>query len=386
MRPDLDRQWVLVEQTFTGTVADDSVAGEIPGTTPPIPVTGAAVTVTNLTMPGDPCGPAAFTETPAEVDLPRSLGLYWGPPSCPAMRTGDTLELLVETDDGRVVRGRTEVVGSSEMTLRAAMRSIALPGPELLLNRDTDTLEAEISVVKGRALQLEVFRPDTAGVPEPVFWMVVDSTAMTLPGDLIDFFGDIVGDEDTTSGERTSESVFIAGRRQTVTLALIDERYFDFVRSRNLQVSGRGFINNLEGGMGVFGSIVALTNQVKVVGNLDDAREGGYRVTGSIDGVAVDVNLEVYVTAAGEDSTDVSAFVTGDWRYGAIDATFSGFFRGNTLAAAVYQPVPAAADSLSAFLITCTVGMSGPFPVDVYDRGFNRVGSLTADRVPIAGR
>ena len=102
--PMVERQWVLVEQTLTGSAfADDTLGSLIPGDTPPIPVTGATVTVTNLTLPTDPCGDVLLTENAAVSGNRRSLGLYWGPRDCPTMRAGDTLALRVVTADGSVV-------------------------------------------------------------------------------------------------------------------------------------------------------------------------------------------------------------------------------------------------------------------------------------------
>jgi hypothetical protein len=199
MRPDIDRQWILVEQTLTGASAtDDTLSSIFPGDTPPLPVTNALVSVTNISFSNDPCGVTSFTETPADPELNRSLGLYWGPADCPTMRPGDSLELRVETADGLVVTGRTEVVGAERVVLRVNGDSVAVPGPMLTLNRDTDTLEAEVEPMSGRSVQLEIARPDSMNMLDPMFLMFLDTTAITVPGNLVNFLDEIFGDDDST--------------------------------------------------------------------------------------------------------------------------------------------------------------------------------------------
>jgi len=374
MRPDLDRQWVLVEQTLTGTTAeDDSTSSVIPGDTPPLPVSGATVTVTNLTMSNDPCGVTQFSEDPG------SLGLYWGPAACPTMHDGDTLELLVETADGLVLTGRTEVVGAERMVIRVNGDSVEIPGPQLTLNRDVDTLEAEVEAISGRSIQVEVARADSMNVLDPKFLMFLDTTAITIPGNLVNFLDEIFGDDDSTSND-SPESIFTAGRYHTVTVALVDDYFFDYMRTANTQLSGRGFVNHLDGGMGVFGSVTAAANEVRVVSDLDDDREGGYRMVGTVQGVAVDVSLELYVDAAGADTTNMAAFVEGDWVLGALDTSVEGFFRGSNMALTVYQLDPTDPTNLSAIVLGGTNTSSGSFTLTAYNRQLTEVGTVAVTR------
>ena len=379
MRPDLFRQWVLVEQTLTGSAsADDSLEFVIPGDTPPVPVTGATVSVTNVNMPGDPCGEVTFTENPADAYLPRSMGLYWSPLGCPTMRPGDSLALRVVTADGSVVTGRTEVVGAERMVLRVNGDSVLVPGPALTFNRDADTLEAEVFPSAGRALQVEIAHPDSLDVLDPAFLMFVDSTAMTVPWDMLNFFEEFFEDDSTEND--SPSSVFIAGRHHTVTVALIDDHFFDFQRSANMQLSGRGFVNHLEGGMGVFGSIVTAVNDLRVINALDDDREGGYRLNGLVDGVAVDISLELYVAAAGEDTTSMAAFVQGDWLFGVLDTSADGFFRGDHMDLTVYQLDSMNPEEVSAVLLSGPTSTSGSFTLTAYDRQLSEIGSVAVTR------
>lgn len=383
MRPDLDRQWVLVEQTLTGTTAaDDSFPSVIPGDSPPLPVTGATVSIANLTMENDPCGIARFTEDPADPALRRSLGLYWGPLGCPAMRAGDTLELRVETADGQVVTGRTEVVGAERMMLRVDGDSVVVPGPTLVLNRDVDTLDAEVYPTFGRAVQVEIARFDSANVPVPEFLMFLDTTAITVPGNLVNFIAEIFGEDDSTSSE-SRRSIFTAGRYHAVTVALMDDRFFDYMRTGNMPLSGRGFVNHLEGGMGVFGCVVASANKLKVIGDLDDDREGSYRVFGTLlADVSVDISMELYVEAAGEDSTAMAAFVRGEWILGDIDTSVRGFFRGSDLTFTVHQAYDQDNNPywLSKLMLAGKAGDNESFTMNVYDGLGVEVGTLAVTR------
>jgi hypothetical protein len=381
MRPDIDRQWILVEQTLTGAAATyDTLQSIFPGDAPPVPVTAATVTVTNLTMPNDPCGTVSFTETPADVNLDRSLGLYWGPTDCPTMRPGDTLALSVETADGLLVSGRTEVVGADRMVLRVNGDSVEAPGPEITLNRDVDTLEAEVTAAFGRSLRMEVSRPDSANGLDPKFLIFLDSTAIKIPGNLVNFFDEIFDDDDDTTSTDSPESIFTAGRHHTVTIGLMDDHLFDYMRTANTQLSGRGFVNHIDGGMGVFGCVTVTANDVRVIGDIDDDREGEYGMVGTVQGVAVDLSLEMYVAAAGEDTTAFAAFIEGDWVLGDLEASADGFFEGGEMTLTIYQVDPVDTGSISAIRLRGSTGSGSPFTLEAYDRQLNQVGTVTVSK------
>jgi hypothetical protein len=144
----------------------------------------------------------------------------------------------------------------------------------------------------------------------------VDTTAVTLPGDLIDAFYYASGDD-----------VFNGGRSYVMTAALSDTNYYDFARSRSNQLTGRGFINHLVGGIGVFGSLVSQSTSVWVVSDIDDEREGHYRLQGEVQGVDIDVVLSIYLKRPLPD-TELSAFLNGDWiTYGIVGPDGAeGFF------------------------------------------------------------
>lgn len=344
MRPDLPtamlgRQFVVVERTFTGDTEpiEDPETGDtffqpdehftIPyGGVPALPLEDATVTIANLDYANDPCGATVlFTPDPETNRLPQRPGLYWGPRNCPTMRPGDRLALRVVTPAGDTVTGVTRIPGLQNAQFSVGGVTRDFDPMATTFNRDRDTLHFAVDAAAGRLVQLEVRRrTDLTDFGTKIF---VDTTAFSLPGDVINSF--VIGDED---------AVFRAGREYAVTIAVTDTNYFDFARSDNNRYTGRGFINRLEGGLGVFGSMVARTTVLRAVGDVDDEREGVYRLQGGIprgpDTLDVDLTWELYLNRT-TDTTEFSAFVEGDWLYGPIDTNADGRFDGSRFTAAV---------------------------------------------------
>jgi hypothetical protein len=85
------------------------------------------------------------------------------------------------------------------------------------------------------------------------FVAVTDSLGLAIPGNVVDpFEGD------------SGSPVFQPGRSYVLTVALTDSNYYDFIRSRSDPLTGRGFINRLAGGIGVFGSVDQASFLVRV--------------------------------------------------------------------------------------------------------------------------
>ncbi len=346
MRPDLPeqfegRQFVVVERSFTGEIgpAIDPETGDarfheadsitIPyGGYPSTPLEDAQVWVRNLDLPGDSCGTnVQFVSDPTSTTVSEKPGLYWSPEGCPTMRAGDVLQLQVESPDGEVVTGTTRIPGMSSAILRVAGNSIPFDtGTVTTFNRDRDTVRVEVNGEAARMLQVEVRRNgDLTDFGTKIY---ADTTAVGIPGDVINSF--VIGDED---------DVFRAGREYAFTVALTDSNYFDFARSENNQFTGRGFINRLSGGIGIFGSLVASTTFLRAEGNMEDAREGVYRLQGVFqDDVEVDLLWELYL-ARQADSTEFSAFVEGSWLWGDVDTSADGIFSGNEFLAWITDTV-----------------------------------------------
>ena len=300
MRPDHQRQFVLIERSWRG---DDDPADldnfELPPNSPQLPLSGATVIVSNVDFPGDPCGSAvAFSE--------NAPGLYQSPANCPTMRPGDHLELEILEPNGSTIRGTTEVVGLDSAAVTSATGSMPFGSPDtLIFNRDTDTLFVALQKSHGRLVELQVTRVDYYGNLSTSAFdrssILADTSEFRVPGTILDLLGRGEGDE-----------AFRAGRRYVMTAGITDGNYFDFVRSQNNTFTGRGFINHLEGAIGVFGSLMSLAIHVDVVGDADDPREGTYRLTGTVQGVDVDATLSIYQRHQA-DSVEVSGFLREAW-------------------------------------------------------------------------
>jgi hypothetical protein len=176
----------------------------------------------------------------------------------------------------------------------------------MLFDRDQDTLRVWLEALAGRLLQLEIRRTGVLAITgverlEPSAKIFADTTALSVPGDALDLFGG-----------GTGYDLFQAGRHYMLTAALSDTSYYDFARSANNEFTGRGFINRLSGGTGVFGSLVATSTPLMTIGVMDDEREGVYRLQGQVQGIDVDAELTVYLARSLEDA-ELSGFLTGDW-------------------------------------------------------------------------
>lgn len=251
--PGTMEQEVLVERSLSGAIdirknqrfdASDPI-----NTGGGIPISGAQVTITG------PDGTVTGFEAPVIGRPPTySSGRYllmFGAGSMyasPPLRRGVPYQLRVRTPDGAVVTGTTVIPDIAPVT----------PGTRLdPFNRDRDSLRLAWREVAGaRAYLVRVESPFGA------FLLFSDSTNVTLKGDLRNYFA--------TSLER----VFIPGFRQRVSVAAVDSNFFDYYRSRNDPFTGSGIINNLQGGIGVFGAAVNIATRTQDV--VQDVREPAF--------------------------------------------------------------------------------------------------------------
>jgi hypothetical protein len=108
-------------------------------------------------------------------------------------------------------------------------------------------------------------------------------------------------------------------------VAVTDTNYFDFVRSFSDPLTGRGFINHLDGGVGVFGSVLTSNHDIGVIDEQRDPREGQYNISGTFNGISVDMMLDVYLAPFSEFGF-FSAFVGGTWVDGAVATSADGSY------------------------------------------------------------
>lgn len=264
--PDAVAQYVLVEWSVTGTAAipnQDSLRGP---PRPPLPISGADVIVTR--DDGDSI---------RLLEIPDTLGVYkisWGD-MVGFLQPGREYRLRVRVPDGREVRGRARMPAAPVVT--------GLLPEGAAFNRDRDTLRIAWSGAQGSKGVFTQVRPRdvTRWVRMVLF---TDSTHFVIPG-LLAF---------PLPSDSLPASVWIAGTRETFTVAAMDTNFFDFFRTGNDPFTGSGFLNRLQGGMGVFGAMAPVSRTYSVVADLDHPWEGRYELySGS--GAGPDT-LTLYVT------------------------------------------------------------------------------------------
>jgi len=240
-RPD---QFVVVERSLVGAPVAGSSEQRIPPGEPRDPITGATVILTHE-------GPSACAGRADTLRPPSpTSGVYRTAQVC-ALEPGDRVSLRVVTPEGDVVTGSTVIPGARMVSVRLATES-AQEGQIIDLDRLRDTIRIAVDPILARALQVEVrwrSEPDSL-----VFYVPTDTLGIAIPADLYNPFA---GD--------SGQAVFEVGREYALGVAVTDTNYYDFVRSRSDPFTGRGFLNHLEGGVGVFGSVATYTYYLRVV-------------------------------------------------------------------------------------------------------------------------
>jgi Domain of unknown function (DUF4249) len=246
------QQIVVVERSQSGS-AYGSTTQDVPPGEPRLPIGGATVILTHE-------GPSPCT---SPVDTLRAAnarsGVYMtdsaavGTPFC-SLEAGDRVGLRVETPDGTVVTGATLIPGARQVSVRLSTDSAMAVGDSLDVDRQRDTIRVAVDGILARAIQVEVRQRDD---PDSlVMFLFTDSLGIALPANLVNpFEGD----------NKTGDPIFAVGTTYVLTVAVADSNYFDFVRSGSDPITGRGFLNHLDGGIGVFGSVAPYRYTLHVV-------------------------------------------------------------------------------------------------------------------------
>lgn len=206
-------------------------------------------------------------------EFSRGAGVYLVPITGQALTPGGTFLLHVKTTSGEIL--------SSRMTVPVFPPSV--PVVSASLDASADTLHLTWEPVAGaRAYQV---------VAENVFrtWtMFTESTSARLPG-----------------GMRHTQSdglpaVFQPGFDQHVSVVAVDSNYYDYYRSSNSSSTGRGLVNRIEGGLGVFGAAApVIRKRLRITSRFRFPVEGTYAFLGTADERAGTLlrRLTVYVAA-----------------------------------------------------------------------------------------
>ena len=272
LAPDAVTQYVIVEHTATGTgeiPESDSMRG-IPR--PPLPISAATVVVTR-----DDGLALRYTETATPGVYALALD-----PAARFLSPGREYRLQVDLPDGRQVLGRT--------TMPAPPAVTGLPESGATFDRDRDTLRLRWSAAEGSEWTLVRVRARDLR-RYATLSLLTDSFSVTIPGRL--------------------PSVWVPGTRQTLTVAAVDRNYFDQMRTGNDDFTAGGYLNHLDGGIGVFGSVAPVSRTVVVRAAVDHAYEGRYALRMLADADSLVGEVELYVTRDLSEPLQVSAIVTG---------------------------------------------------------------------------
>lgn len=239
--------------------------------------------------------------------------------------TGATISLV--TPDGRTLVAREDELTTAGAAGRGVYRFV-LPGETLVRNAP---YRLTIQTTKGEVLTAETSVPsgDAAQFPEALEFDRSRDTDLlewpAAPGARSYFvrietpFGPRSFFTESTHVRLTGElrnvdvsslpHVFIPGFPQAVTVSAVDSNFYDWYRTHNAEVSGTGLVNRMNGGLGVFGSLVRLRYQhLDVVVPQTEPASGTYKFAGTPEEQipAPYLGLELYVEsrAARSDQPD----------------------------------------------------------------------------------
>ena len=244
-------QVVLLEQTLSGVaeVPDTNFDALDPiASAGGLPISGATVEIIDSTG-------RTFRGVEDQVtnnSIQRGTGVYRVPIAGAALILGSRYQLRIRTPDGKLVTAFTRVPRADVRSTGALNRT---------MNRDHDALDAQwTAAVSTRTYAVRV------ETPFGPFFLFTDSTRLHLSGDLRNLFADDL------------QHVFIPGFRQDVLVAAVDSNFYDYYRTNNDPFTGSGIISRIDGGIGLFGSMVTMTSgTITVTADRSGAPEGRYR-------------------------------------------------------------------------------------------------------------
>ena len=181
----------------------------------------------NLTTP-DGRTLAAVEDAVARSDR-KGEGIYRFALPGSALAQGGTYRLTVRTQKNEELTAET-VVPSGAAAIVADQR---------VFDRARDTVSLEWPVSSGARAYF--VRVETPFGPRVFF---TQATRVRLPGDLRNVDLEVL------------PHVFIPGFPQAITVSAVDSNYYDWYRTHNDALSATGLVNRVQGGIGVFGSLV----------------------------------------------------------------------------------------------------------------------------------
>lgn len=265
-------QVVLLERTLTGAI-------DIPDTSfdsadPIISAGGIAIIGATVELSDSTGKVTRAVEDRVANTNGKGSGVYRFPIAGTALVLGARYQLHIRTPAGEEVTAATRL---PRPTTRVA------GGLTRTLNRDHDaffTQWAKTAGARSYAVRVES--------PFGPFFLFTDSTAIRLTGDLRNIFaGDL-------------QRVFIPGFRQDIIVAAVDSNFYDYYRTNNDPFTGAGIISRINGGLGLFGSLVSLnTGTLTILADQTEPIEGRFRLTPLSNDQNTPTILTLYVESKG---------------------------------------------------------------------------------------
>jgi hypothetical protein len=221
-------QVVLLERTRNGSLRPVAPSFELEsplGSDSGIAESGATVSLVT------PTGERLFATEDNIGGGARGEGVYRFYLPGSALERNTPYRLEVRTRDGEVLGAETSVPGGAP----------AMVADSMGFDRSADALEVTWPSSPGASSYF--VRVETPFGPRAFF---TSDTTVRLPGDLRNVDLDAL------------PHVFIPGFPQAVTVSAVDSNYYDWFRTHADPLSGRGLVDRVEGGLGVFGAIVRL--------------------------------------------------------------------------------------------------------------------------------
>jgi hypothetical protein len=330
LNPAAGVQLVYLERTLTGAQATGSGTfdpGNPIASAGGVPIENAAVEIS------DSSGVTA-------LGVEENPGVYVVLLSGPTLILGTRYKLHVHTQEGEDVTAFTRIPLPEVSSTGGLTRT---------LNRDHDTLNISWDKApKARAYAMRVESPFSP------FFLFTDSLHVRLTGDLRNLFaGDL-------------QHVLVPGFHQDLLVAAVDSNFFDYYRTNNDPFTGAGIISRINGGLGLFGSLVTLTNgTLTVIADQTEPIEGRFRVQAPVDSATPVSSFNLYIESPAINSNAPAALSGRYITTGAnphVDGLI-GKMKGNDVALA-FLANQSASDTIAVFVGQLSNGvLKGQFAV-----------------------
>lgn len=288
LNPSAATQVVLLERTLTGavTVPDTSFDSSDPILSAGgIPILGATVELIDSTGKI-----TRATEDRVTNANGKGSGVYRLAISGSSLVLGARYDLRIHTLQGEDVTASTRIPLA---TVRAT------GGLTRTLNRDHDVFITQWQRAAGaRSYMVRVESPFGP------FFLFTDTTAIRFTGDLRNLFA------------ADLQRVFLPGFRQDIIVAGVDSNFYDYYRTNNDPFTGAGIISRINGGLGLFGSMVMMNSgTLTITADQTEPIEGRFRLTPTTTDLSTPTVFTLYIESKGA-RADLPSAITGRYTLG----------------------------------------------------------------------